>query len=75
VTDLTQIFIRLIDEPVDVWRPVLAERQTDSIYRIVDQTYNRDIETWEFSPGDEVVCEMIDSSDGQILAATRSLTL
>jgi hypothetical protein len=75
VTHPTQIFIRLIDEPVDVWRPVLAERQTDSIYRIVDQTYNRDIETWEFSPGDEVVCEMIDSSGGRILAATRSLTL
>jgi hypothetical protein len=75
VTDLTQIFIRLIDEPIDVWRPVLAERKTDGIYRIVDQPYNRDIETWEFSPGDEVVCEMIDSSDGQIIAATRSLTL
>jgi hypothetical protein len=71
VTDLAQIFVRLIDEPVDVWRPVQAERQTDNIYRIVDQTYDRDIETWEFGPGEEVVCEIIDSSDGQILAATR----
>jgi hypothetical protein len=67
-----QIFVRLVDEGVDVWRPVQAERLSDGVYRIADQPYDRDIEVWEFGPGEEVVCELISSSDGQILGATRS---
>lgn len=71
MTDLSQIFVRLIDEEVDVWRPVPAERLFDNIYRITDQPYDRDSETWEFGPGEEVVVEMIASSGGQIAAATH----
>jgi hypothetical protein len=66
-----EIFVSLLDEGVEVWRPVLAEHVDGAIYRIVFQPYNREVETWEYEPGDEVVCKMIDSSDGQILAATR----
>ena len=66
-----QIFIRLLHERVDVWRPVRAEHLHDDVYKIVNQLYDREIETWQFGPGDEVVCELIDSSDGRILAATR----
>jgi hypothetical protein len=69
--DQTQIFVRLIGEGVDVWRPIQAEHRFGNIYRIADQTYDRETETWEFDPCEEVVCEMIDSSDGQILAATH----
>jgi len=68
---LKQIFVRLLDEGVDVWRPIKAERVSSDIYRILDQPYDRATEAWEFSPGDEVGCEMVSSSDGQILAATR----
>ena len=64
------IFVRLLDEDVNVWRPVQAARLHDAVYRIADQIYDRDIETWEFEPNDEVVGEMIDSADGSILAAT-----
>jgi hypothetical protein len=64
------IFVRLVDEDVDVWRPVQAVRLHDEVYRIADQIYDSDIETWEFEPNDEVVGEMIDSADGSILAAT-----
>jgi hypothetical protein len=71
MSDPVQIFVKLLDEGVDVWRPVQAERQVDDAYKIVDQPYNREIEEWEFGPGEVVVCEMINSSDGQILAATR----
>jgi hypothetical protein len=66
------IFVKLLDEGVDVWRPVQAERVSYGVYRIVDQPHDRDIEMWEFGPGEAVVCELIESSDGQILAATRS---
>jgi hypothetical protein len=59
-----------LDEDVTVWRPVQAVRLHDAVYRIAEQIYDRDVETWEFEPNDEVVGEMIDSADGAILAAT-----
>jgi hypothetical protein len=65
------IFVSLLDEAVDVWRPVRAEHLHDKVYRIVEQPYEREIESWQFEPGDEVVCESTESSDGPILAATR----
>jgi hypothetical protein len=37
VTEPTEIYMALLDEGVDVWRPVLAERLHDDVYRIVDQ--------------------------------------
>jgi hypothetical protein len=67
----SEIFVRLTDEAVDVWRPVRAERLEEGVYRIVDQPYDREAETWQFGPDDIVVVEPVDSSDGQILAATR----
>jgi hypothetical protein len=33
-------------------------------YKITDQPYDREVETWQFEPRDEVVCEMIGSSEG-----------
>lgn len=69
-----EIHVRLLDEAVDVWRPVKAEHLGAEEYRILEQPYDRDIDTWEFEPGDRVVCEQIDSSDGRILAAVRRVT-
>jgi len=70
VSDLTEIFVSLLDEQVDVWRPVQAEHLRENVYKIVEQPYDEEDETWQFEPGDEVVCELIESSDGRILAAT-----
>ena len=70
MSDEVQIFVSLLDERVEVWRPVEAERLQDDVYRIADQPYDREVETWQFGPGEEVVCELIDASEGQILAAT-----
>lgn len=69
---MSEIFVALLDEGVDVWRPVKAQHLHGNIYRIEDQPYDRDTEAWQFEPGTEVVCEMVDASDGPILAATRS---
>jgi hypothetical protein len=66
-----QIYVKLIDEVVDVWRPVEAEPLDGETYRICDQPYDRATEAWEFEPGDVVVAELIESSDGPILAARR----
>src|ERR1035441_3482104 len=41
------IYISLLDEGTDVWRPVSAERVSGEIYRITG-TPPDDTETWEF---------------------------
>ncbi len=66
-----QIYVALLNEGVDVWRPVQAVRLRENIYRILEQHYDSAIETWEFAPGEEVICELIDSSEGKILAARQ----
>jgi len=71
VTSIAEIYVALLHEGVDVWRPVQAERVSDSTYRILNQHYDRSIESWQFEPGDVVLCEMVESSDGRILAATK----
>jgi hypothetical protein len=71
LTSTGQIYVALLDEGVDVWRPVRAEHTGGDVYRILPQSYDREIESWQFQPGDHVVCELIDSSEGRILAATR----
>jgi hypothetical protein len=73
MTGTKKIYVFLLNEGVDVWRPVRAEHLGGNVYRIVSQPYDRDIESWQFEPGDEVICEMIESSEGRILAATRKV--
>lgn len=74
MTGAAEIFVRLLGENVDVWRPVKAEQIAPDGFRIVDQPYDRGTERWEFEPGDEVLCELIASSDeDRFLAATRRL--
>lgn len=65
------IFVSLLDEGVDTWRPVQAEHLRGSVYRILEQPYDRDVEIWQFEPGDMVVCELIDSDSGGFLAASN----
>ncbi len=69
--ELVTIYVALIDEAVDAWRPVLAEHVEGHKYRIVEQTHDEAIERWEFVPGDRVECEVVESDDGHILAARR----
>ena len=71
MSSVAQIYIALLDEGVDVWRPVQAERLSGNIYRIPSQPYDRSVESWQFEPGDVVLCEMVESSEGRILAAIR----
>ncbi len=71
MTRIAEIHVARLEEGVDVWRPVQAERVSGNTYRIRNQHYERSIETWQFEPGDVVLCEMVESSDGHILAATK----
>jgi hypothetical protein len=62
------IFVALLDEAVEVSRPVRAERERDNIFRISDQPCDRSHETWQYKPGDRVVYDLVPPSNGELSA-------
>ena len=58
------IYVRLLDEGVDCWRPVTAERVRDDIYRIVGAAPDPEDEKWEFFVGQLVRCNWQELIDG-----------
>jgi hypothetical protein len=54
--DTATIHVALLDEGVEVWRPVEARRLTADTYLILGQDYDRSVETWAFAPGTVVRC-------------------
>ena len=54
---LVRIYVRLLDEGTDVWRPVEAEWIANDQFRISSDTGVSSEEVWEFQPGDTVRCE------------------
>ncbi len=65
------IHVYLLDEGVDAWIPVMAEKLSETTYRIADQPYDRAAERWEVEPGAVVVCQRKLLFDGTALVATR----
>ena len=74
MSETSTIFVSLFDEGVDVWRPVIAELHGPGVYLILEQPYDRDLERWQFEPGDYVTCALVDAADGRILAASGRVT-
>jgi hypothetical protein len=67
-----RIYVRLLDEGTDAWRPVEAERLADDALRVVsDQPKEDDTEQWEFSPGDTVRCRLKELSGRRVLVAVE----
>lgn len=62
-SDTKTIHVRLLDEPIPVWRPVLATESKDGNFKIIDQAIP-DYEVWEFLPGQIVAAEEA-ISDGE----------
>lgn len=65
------IYVYLLDEGVDCWRPIDAVHEREDTYRIVSVNSNPEDEHWEFSAGDLVVCERRRFADGEGLVAVR----
>jgi hypothetical protein len=59
----------LLNEGVDVWRPVAARRISGDTYLIADQDYDRDAETWKLEPGTAARCRKEQREGRQILVA------
>lgn len=67
-----RIYVSLIDEGVEVWRPVPAYRVDADTYIVLrTPDYDPQDESWQFPPGSIVVCEARQSADGPIRAAVR----
>jgi hypothetical protein len=62
-SDVT-IYMPLLLEGTNVWRPVQAKRVADGRYRIIGRVPAD--ETWTFQPGPVVRCENKAFGDGQI---------
>jgi hypothetical protein len=50
-----KVYVALLNEAVDVWRPVVAEPVVWGLYRHYGPMPEDD--TWEFGPGDIVRCQ------------------
>jgi myo-inositol catabolism protein IolC len=62
----TEVYVKLLDEGTDVWRPVLAERQSDGSFRLrPPESDDLGTEIWEFPPNTRVKCEPRTFSDGK----------
>jgi len=64
----TKIYVYLLDEGTDVWRPVESERVSDGLYRLIGEPPN-DTENWEFPTGSIVRVENRELSGGMALVA------
>jgi hypothetical protein len=65
-----EVYVKLLDEGVDVWRPVEATALADGRYRLEPTVdYDPELETWEFLPGSTVRCELRRLSSGPALVA------
>ena len=71
---MVEIYVALLNEGVDgVWRPVQAEKISENVYRISSENeYDREDETWEFSPGTVVICEYRKLYSGEKLVAVSA---
>jgi hypothetical protein len=55
MSNLATIYVALLDEDVDVWRPVQAEHVAGDLYRLIGE--QPDDEAWPFAIGDVVRCK------------------
>lgn len=67
----TVVYVQLLDEGTDVWRPVPATDLGNGRYQLLaTDDYDPKDETWEF-PDASVVCEPRMLSGDVVLVATR----
>ena len=72
-TEPGTLYVRIVNEAVDVWRPVQAYQVGESVYRISEQAEPED-EQWAFRPGETVVVERRPpwAGQGELVAVARA---
>jgi hypothetical protein len=68
------VYVPLLNEGVEVWRPVEAEPLGDGLFRLIaPRGYDPEIETWAFLPGAVVRCLQRNLSEGPALVAVEAV--
>ena len=66
------IYVQLLEEGTDVFRPVPAIRIEKNIFKLMGvDMYNPEDETWEFSPGTYVQVEERRLNDENVFVAIK----
>ncbi len=63
-SETCRIFVALVGEGVDVWRPVEAVHEHEDRYRILSENHDPEDERWEFQQGAVVRCRLRNFADG-----------
>ena len=69
------VYVRLLDEGTDVWRPARATALPDRTFRLLEpEGYNPNAERWEFPPSTKVRCVTRTFTDGDegLVAVARA---
>jgi hypothetical protein len=64
------VYVALLDEGVDVWRPAAAEQIAPYLFRLLGPVPPG--ECWQFQPGEVVRCEVRVLAEGPTLVAVGS---
>jgi len=64
------VYVELLDEGVEVWRPVEADVESENVFRL-PRTGPTNDERWRLQPGSRVRCEWRELPDGCVFAATE----
>lgn len=70
---LQRIYVLLLDEGTDVWRPVDALYEGENTFKIMSTNEKVDDEVWEFNHGDLVHCEEKVFSSSEVGLVATSL--
>lgn len=71
----TTVFVKLLNEDIDVWRPVAAEHLRGDLYRLLEDPPEGEV--WPFGKNDLVVCHRQLGSEpqrGAMLVAREKLS-
>jgi hypothetical protein len=64
-TTMVTVYMPLLGEGINAWRPVQAIKRTDGFYKITSHNDDPEDENWSFSNGDIVRCEPKVLNDGE----------
>lgn len=74
-SDTKIIYVQLLDEGTDVWRPTEGHALGNNLFRLLPTAnYDPEIEAWEFLPGAVVRCEEKALSTGIELVAVQQIS-
>ena len=67
-----KIFVYLLEEGTDAWRPTEAVSIGDGLFKILPAPdYDPEDEVWEFPPGSVVRCETRQGDSGEYIVAAK----